>query len=167
MQVTELIHLSHRSGSDEVLLEMTTIPDIYAAPGPKFGEFEDYATLAEIAFIGLAGREIEVASGSPGFEAALLKTLRRIPDHEKFFITFPMYVDMLFGILLKNSWHPQDIAARLEFASLARRLARRLEEIKERSFRRKQAIKALNDWADQLEESTQASDEKPDKGKES
>ncbi|MGO9274664.1 MAG: NACHT domain-containing protein [Terriglobia bacterium] len=56
-QMSELIHLLHKDGSEECLTKLSGAPEIYSAAGPSFhhpGQHVRYTTQAEIAVIGLS-----------------------------------------------------------------------------------------------------------------
>lgn len=150
-----MVLLLHYHGPDEVLAEIANSTKIYTAPGPKFAD-DAYGSQAEIALIGLSNREIEKTTSSSGFETALLGILRVLLNS-----TGINLHDFQFsiGTLLTKEWLPQDAAVRPEFASLARRLAKHLENIKPVKSKSKSfmpsvtgnLIESLNSWADLLE----------------
>ena len=151
VQAAELIHLLHAHGQDGLLAELATDAAMYAAPGPKSTRAveEYYGSQAEIALMGLEWREFENSASTPGVDAALLQILRTLSD-PKYMGFVDSTLDSLPGFLGRRSAAPlpQDVATWPKFASLARRLAERLAEMR---HDHPSAIAALNAWADALE----------------
>ena len=151
IQISELIHLLHSFAPDTVLAEMASDTDMYTAPGPTF-ETGSYGSQAEVALIGLSHSAIVERPNSPGFNAALLQVLRALVNSKsiRFDLGFSISILSLLERLGKPPL-PQDAPTRLEFASLARRLAEPLVETRDPDPEREQAINALNSWANLLE----------------
>lgn len=70
-QVGEIFNLLHRFASDEILTQLTEIPDLYLFTGSTFNHRPSYSTQAEIAIIGLAGRNFGESQISEGVQTVL------------------------------------------------------------------------------------------------
>jgi len=148
MQLSELIHLLHRYGPDEVLSELAMDNELYVAPGPNLGPSKAYDSQAEIALIGLAYRKTEETLGSSGFEKALLKVLDILLTSTTIHISvYHAIIDLLMRV-----WLPKNVETRLKLASLARQLAEHLMSLSGVTSRTlDNTIGSLNLWADKLE----------------
>ncbi|NER38116.1 MAG: NACHT domain-containing protein [Oscillatoria sp. SIO1A7] len=153
-QRSELVHLLHRLAPDETLLEIAANADLYRSKGPHFDYDMNYYSQAEIALIGLAGREWSESS-LKSFKASLRQAFSALLNVEGVFWetlteTKELLTQHLSDIFI-SSWSLEE---RQEFASLARQLADRLKTMKldEGPMEtREPAIEALKDWADVLE----------------
>lgn len=144
-QVAELVHLLCYHGSGDILAEIANDMDLFAAPGPKFGEDAEYAVQGEIALIGLSAR-LPKQERTVIFDFALLQALRSI---DAVFSQLPRFViahvcENLFG---DEDYVPARAEDWLEFAALARRLARR--QMNDEESRKGRQI--LNAFAERLE----------------
>ncbi|WP_445633311.1 hypothetical protein NSTC745_04960 [Nostoc sp. DSM 114161] len=68
-QITEIIHLFHKSAPDELLVEIAKIKDLYTLVGPNFEDNEVYYSQAEIVLLGLSSRDFTNTQFAEGFEA--------------------------------------------------------------------------------------------------
>lgn len=138
-QVAEAMHLLHLYGSDDVLAQLAQEPDLYELPGPRSDPTYKYDSQAEIALIGLQyrGEGSPGRLGSPGVDAALLRTLSVLCQQE---IMTDRGVIHRIGSEFMNGEYPGDPASWPLFASLARRLADRLAD-----------DVGLRRWADSLD----------------
>jgi hypothetical protein len=130
-QNCELIYLLHAFAADGVLVEIASTPELYRASGLTLKNAGFYPSVGSIALIGIGrvmrgGRNFTIGLGST---ASLLESMRTICDaglgdrsclHE-----LTQAVVNLFG----QQWSPADPGAAFELASLARRLAERLEAL--------------------------------------
>ncbi len=153
-QAAELIHLLHAHGRGNVLAEIASDTDMYAAPRPELAKPTVHGSQAEVALIGLSHRSIR-QSDLPDIDTAFLQVLRTLSDPknslasgQEFLISIPMVLEKR-----GKEGPPQDAATWPEFASLARGLLERLAKIKVRDPDpdREGAIAALNSWAESLE----------------
>jgi hypothetical protein len=157
-QAAELIHLLHAHGPGSVLAQIASDADMYAAPGPKYANGQDYGLQATIALIGLSGRPV-IGSDSPGVNAAFLQILRTLSNQENIGTATETFESLAqFLDRYSKASPPQDAATWPEFTALARRLAGRLANIRDADPDRELLIAvcesaktALNSWADALE----------------
>ena len=148
LPIWELIALLHIHGPDPLLVKMAANTDMYAAPGPNFTRLKiKYESQAEVALIGLSFRTEGVRT--PGGNATLLQILRVLADTKDIGRIGWNIAD--FMEKRGKAPPPQDTTTWPEFASLSRRLAKRLTK-KEEEQPYADAIKALNAWADSLEQ---------------
>lgn len=151
VQIGELVHFLHGYAPDTVLAEMATAPGIYALARPFSQDSQADFSQAEFALLGLSNRDVTTTPNLSGFEAVLLTLMRTLLRSR----SFSFFVPYAINVLLRETWHPQDLAARQEFASLARQLAEHMKIIKvvgvEGLTTREEAINTLNSWADSLE----------------
>jgi len=146
-QVAELSFLLHRQAHDTVLTEIAADAAMYAAPGPDNRPYEQ----AEWALRGLNRREISHPV-SVAVDVALLQILRALVSGPNI---LPVALEFYFGDTFIaqrcKSAPPQDASTWPEFVALSRRLAQRLDAEEESGIGVKDAIEALNQWADSLE----------------
>lgn len=160
-QIFELVFLLHRIGTPNTLSQLASYAALYESPGLRFQGGATYSTQAEGALAGLVLRYNSL-SHSPAPIVAFRQIFRAL-SASKFKGSEHIFGLITFGDL-KNIERqiPQDSATRVECASLARQWAQSLsnQESKENG-RVQRAIKALNEWADSLEQA--ASDESASK----
>jgi hypothetical protein len=150
MPLSELVHLLHWHGSDQSLMELAGIPELYSAPGPAFYREQPhiYQSQAEIALIGLSQRPL---GGAPtqAWKLALLHILQVFSEAETGITPeslFPL-TNVLKRIITLSP--PSDPGLRREYMNLARELARKMELRKLEQF--VVAVDLFNKWADSLE----------------
>jgi len=126
LRIGELVFLVHSHAPDDLLLEMSTDADLYAAPGPRLPGGAAYASQAEVALEALGHRPSAWLVGSGG-SSVLLGVLRALSGS-------PLFGSVVVGNLARVVGEvepgalPPDAGYRSEFASLLRQLARRLAE---------------------------------------
>ncbi|MDP2997243.1 MAG: NACHT domain-containing protein [Bryobacterales bacterium] len=150
--VGEMVHLLHRDGPDDVLVEEWDKRGVYTAVGPIFSDREGYHSQAEIAIVGLADRSFGAARArGPAFSIALLRALRAVCSSPSVGISLPHPLSRLTETLAKGPL-PHDSSTWPEFASLARKLAQRLSQDKHPGGYGTGT--SLNGWADRLSQAT-------------
>ena len=153
MQVTELIALLHAYSPATLLTKMAMDADMYASPGPELTTTgATYSSQAEVAWLGLAMRDYKGARSWRGVDVALLQILRTLSNARNIGYSndFLYHIGTLVE-LVRGAAAPLNAATWPTFVSLARRLAERLAGLKRDSHPTKEAIDALNSWADSLE----------------
>jgi hypothetical protein len=152
-QVSELMHILHRCGPDNILSEISYDNDIYSMPGPKFSEVT-YCTQAEIVVHALANRDfISLDLGSNGFDLSFLQVMRTLSCSKTMGEPFLYFLVILLKKIVKSKYLLEDFSIWPEFALLSRKLADRLEKIIDKNEERLSCIKLLKSWADMLENS--------------
>lgn len=157
MQIGEIIYLLHRRGSSEALQWIAKNKDIYESPGPKFWIGEIYSTQAEMALLGLLGRGGWDA-GLPNIQKSFIQILRVLiayADSELPKRAFGFRVNRSLTAI-RQSFTTANESLRLELISLLRQWIEKLgrSHHESRSAYFEEAIQALREWADELEQSS-------------
>lgn len=153
-QLSEIVHLLHKTAPDEILAEIAKMTDLYTSSGPNFGDSEVYHSQAEIALIGLSSRDFDSRQFTEGFTAVFRIVISAFCSSESLLWGS---LDTVKNVMLEEFTEVltlQNLETKQEFALLARKLATHLKSVKlEEQLRevRESAIKALKDWANLLE----------------
>ncbi|MDQ1350750.1 MAG: hypothetical protein QG657_1052, partial [Acidobacteriota bacterium] len=147
IQLTEVIHLLHQYGSDDLLKEISAMHEIYTAPGPTFSELEQYGSQAEIALKGIKWSLEKLGNrlrSGEGFEMVLVKILNSLLN------TSQIYSLDSFDFILRRfeeiKWLSTKVITPLELAGLVRKLAEKIKKTQD-----KRAIEVLIKWAEYFE----------------
>lgn len=178
VQCSEICEIVHHFVTDEVLTEVSRNSDLYHSPGPIFkgGGKVNYYSQAEIALIGLSNRDLDSVNCT-GLKTSLRLILKTLQEQDKISSSALFALkNFLNGKLYKFSVDTWNVDTKQAFASLAKQLANRIENIgskcKDELPRRKDelisdakaAIAALNKWAKALE-GVESTEEPPHQSK--
>lgn len=153
-QLSEIIHLLHKSAHDKILAEIATITDLYASFGPIFRDNQVYYSQAEIAFIGLLSRDFASRQVAEGFAAVFRIVMSILCNSESLSWATLHSVERAMVEELTEVLTLQNPETKQEFVLLARKLTTHLKRVKLETDPikvRERAIKALNNWANLLE----------------
>ena len=160
VQLTELVYLLHRYGSDSALLTMASHPELHIARGPELtgseGQHtEHFGVQAEIALVGLRNRKL--TETSTGVDGVVLQYLTALFDRtalpKGFVRSFVMQALGHAIGLTKKRVAKQAPETRHAFASAAGKLATRLrlEPWQELERLAQRVVQKLETWAEELD----------------
>jgi NACHT domain len=157
MQLGEVVHLTHSQGTDDLLVKVSSLLDMYKVAGPKFQKGPHYESQAEVALLGLGERlhrnqRKYLASGA---EKALLQSFRVLSQQPKL---GRWSLQRLFSNELPLPKKNFETVA--EFLDLARQIENRIEKLTTRHGNQPEntvphvydkVVDGLRNWAARLD----------------